>query len=208
MKFRILVLFTFFYSFTIAKNNFSAGFNFAVERISWNFPAANKYNDGFYNPMNIKLGIEANYIRPIYGIGLGVTKFDEDYNLRQFYNSDQYPISFSSINIGFTIRTYLNFSRGKNTFFLSVIDEIIYCTSATKIAYGTPSSGTEYLYLNNAQFNRNIIEMGIGFKLNLIEKMFFKILPYYSFNTSSTPILGVTPEFNKTGIDIGLLREF
>lgn len=191
-----------------AKNRFSAGINYGGERVT--FYSINKdiYNGGDYNPMNTKIGFEGFYITDLFGIGIGISKFEDQYNLRQINYIDLWPITFDSKNISFSLKAYINFKERPNTFFFSLVNEFVYSTSATKIIYGAYGADTEILKLEKTTFNRWDIEFGIGYKLHLVEKFSIKIMPYYSVSASSKSILFELPEFYKLGISVGLLREF
>ncbi len=205
----MFILLFFFYNFTYAGNKFSVGMNYGGERISYNFLQNGIYNDGDYHPLNTKIEVEGFYKTDLFGLGIGFSQFEDQYQLAfNSYKLSPAPPQFNSNNIAFALKAYVNFKERPNAFFFSIVNDFVYSTSATKIIYYTSGKDTEILKLEKTTFNRWVLELGIGYKLRIVEKIYIKALPYFSCNVLSKPILFQLPEFYKLGISVGVFRVF
>ncbi len=184
MKVIILLFGLFLVEICNAQNGISVGVNFHVERITLNTAPAYTINCGPYHPLNTKLSVEGMYNTELIAVGTGLSFFNEEYSKRHFYNTDLNPIEYKSKNIGILLNVNLNFSRKKNTFFFAFNNEFVLTTSAERIFYGSPGIDTQVLKLESASFNRWVASFGIGYKVNMGGKVYFKALPYYSVNGS------------------------
>lgn len=196
------------------RSNFDVGLSFAVERVAyWDTTGGDilkVYNDGDYFPLNKKIAFDFCYHLNYFSVITGITFFKEQYEAsnRYYYHGDIYPIDFASNYIGIPLKITIDFSQKASTFFASFDNEFVFSTSAKRILYGTPTLETQTYESKEFKFNRWLWNIGIGFKTKVTEKVYIKLLPYYSFNLIHNPILNQKIQFSKVGFSIGVYRSF